>query len=152
MARYYDDELIHFGILGMKWGVRRFQNKDGTLTSSGKKRYGTKYYHNARDAYSRMDEMGDAELNRVANRLSNENRIRTLASSEEKYQKDSSPSLWKSIAMATSLTAMSLTAINNGQQIVNKLISTTNDVQSAKSDIEDVIGKRIIDEINRNFN
>lgn len=36
---YYQDELYHWGIKGMKWGVRRFQKKDGTLTSAGKKRY-----------------------------------------------------------------------------------------------------------------
>ena len=33
------DELYHHGVKGMKWGVRRYQNKDGSLTDSGKKRY-----------------------------------------------------------------------------------------------------------------
>ena len=33
-----NDELNHFGILGMKWGIRRYQNKDGSLTELGKKR------------------------------------------------------------------------------------------------------------------
>ena len=36
---YSDEELSHHGILGQKWGVRRYQNKDGSLTSAGKSRY-----------------------------------------------------------------------------------------------------------------
>ena len=44
MATRFDDwegdYLQHYGIQGMKWGVRRFQNPDGTLTAAGQKRYG----------------------------------------------------------------------------------------------------------------
>ena len=35
---YYPDYLEHHGILGMKWGVRRYQNEDGTWTAEGRKR------------------------------------------------------------------------------------------------------------------
>ncbi len=39
---YYDPEyvLIHHGIKGQKWGIRKYQNADGTLTAEGKQRYG----------------------------------------------------------------------------------------------------------------
>lgn len=40
MWEYNDtNELCHWGIKGMRWGVRRFQNKDGSLTPAGRKRY-----------------------------------------------------------------------------------------------------------------
>jgi len=51
------DYLMHHGILGQKWGVRRYQNADGTLTAAGKKRYGTvENYEKAKAAASAKKE------------------------------------------------------------------------------------------------
>lgn len=46
-----NNELKHYGVLGMKWGVRRYQNKDGSLTSAGKKRITVKRTFNTNEPY-----------------------------------------------------------------------------------------------------
>ena len=39
----HNNELYHHGIKGMKWGIRRYQNKDGSLTAKGKAMASKKY-------------------------------------------------------------------------------------------------------------
>ena len=45
---YYNDQIWHWGVKGMKWGVRRYQNADGSLTDAGKRRYANDTAANAR--------------------------------------------------------------------------------------------------------
>ena len=49
-------ELYHYGVKGMRWGVRRYENKDGTLTPLGKQRYGHLEYavNNAKNEAGRV--------------------------------------------------------------------------------------------------
>ena len=64
------NELYHWGIKGMRWGVRRYQNKDGTLTPAGKKRRSKKV--SAPEELSGNDENNNEEMNSGNNSEENE--------------------------------------------------------------------------------
>lgn len=67
-----NNELYHWGIKGQKWGVRRFQNKDGSLTSAGRKRQKRNMSQDAKEAYSlkkkKVSELSNSELKRLNER------------------------------------------------------------------------------------
>lgn len=82
----YPDYLAHYGIFGQKWGVRRYQNEDGTLTEEGKQRYNKPESESWKK--SEAEHLSDAELNRRNSRLQRERQYRDLTTSEVERERN----------------------------------------------------------------
>lgn len=114
-----ENVLAHYGIRGMKWGVRRYQNKDGSLTPAGKKRYSEDESEDYKKAHSgkSVKTMSDAELRSRLNRLQMEQQYSKLSSSDVNKGKQFIDKAIKAGTTVAATTTTALTIYSNAGKI-----------------------------------
>lgn len=121
------NHIQHHGILGMKWGVRRYQNRDGSLTTAGKKRRRSlsseDYHEDYKKAHTpkSVKTMSDAELRNRINRLNMEKQYSQLDPSAVNKGKSYMDKVIKVGTTVATVTTTGLTIYNNADKIA-KLI------------------------------
>lgn len=114
------DELQHHGIKGQKWGVRRFQNADGSLTTAGKQRASeTKKRTGAKNRGT----LTNAQLKQKIERLRLEKQLRELTNQEVNSGRVYAQKILKDVGSKVLTTAASGALLYAGKAAITKSFS-----------------------------
>lgn len=113
-------ELQHHGIKGQKWGIRRFQNKDGTLTPAGKQRASEE---KKRSDSKNRGTLTNAQLKKKIERLQLEKQLRELTNQEVNSGRAYAQKILKDVGSRVLTTAATGALLYAGKAVITKSFS-----------------------------
>ena len=129
-----NEQIYHHGVLGMKWGVRRYQNKDGSLTAAGKKRLAdnndseesknsTETNNSSSTAKKTIKDLSDDELRSRINRLQMEKQYADLLKNLTPEKEKKSSEFISSYLKPATKKILWDTSVDIGAQAVKHMIA-----------------------------
>lgn len=154
-----EDYLCHYNILGAKWGLRRFQYKDGSLTPAGRERYRkNRQSKKTQEKLVTVKDMSDDELNKAIQRLETENKYSKLITQKDGMSKkksveemadDELSNIVKRLENEEKYLKLTTSKVEKGKSVTETILEKAKDtfISTVGKEAGEILAKRLVNAV-----